>query len=422
VPSERFTGLAAVLDAIRSAEGITQPLLVDRVGLGRSVVAQRVAELETVGLIVSTGLGPSTGGRAPRQLALRADAGYVLGVDVATNELLVAIADLAGNLLETRHESSDVSDGPQAVFALVERMADALLDETGARENLWSVGLGMPGPVAHDQDGTTSMPTMPDWDRFPTRARLSARWGAPVWMDSRVNLSALGERRVNPVAAASQQAVYLGGGEEIGAAVVVDGAIYRGARGLAGEIAHIPVPEAGDAPCPCGKRGCLDAVAGRAALVRDARLIAEIGQSPVLASVLARTGTIRPVDVTQAADAGDPAAQALFRRSAQLFGSALATLVNVFNPDLVILVGGMARASAHLLEPIREVVHRRALPAATRDLRIEPSAVDMEIAGMIGAVQFAVDEVFTADRLAVWLDHRTPAGRPELAGDLRPAA
>jgi predicted NBD/HSP70 family sugar kinase len=411
VPSERFTGLAAVLDAVRSAEGITQPLLVDRVGLGRSVVAQRVAELETAGLIASDGLAPSTGGRAARQLRLRAEAGYVLGVDIATNELLVAVADLAGNLLETRHGSADVSDGPEAVFTVVERMADELLDTTGARENLSAVGLGMPGPVAFDADGTTSMPTMPDWDRFPTRERLAARWAAPVWMENRVNLSALGERRVNPVAAASQQTIYLGGGEEIGAAIMIDGRIHRGARGLAGEIAHIPVPEGGTAVCRCGKRGCLDAVAGRAALVRDGRLLAEIGQSRALAAVLATTGTIRPVDITQAADTGDPAAKALLRRSALLLGSSLATLVNVFNPDLVIIGGGMARASAHLIEAIREAIYRGALPAATHGLRVETSAVDMEIAGVIGAVQFAVDEVFSPDRLSVWLESRRPSRR-----------
>src|SRR3712207_2767014 len=150
MPSERFTGLAAVLDAIRSDEGITQPALTERVGLGRSVVAQRVGELESLGLVEPAGLGPSTGGRAPRRLRMRAEAGFVLGVDIATNELLVAVSDLAGNLIDSKHESSDVSDGPEAVFAVVERMADALLDETGARENLWSIGLGMPGPVAFE--------------------------------------------------------------------------------------------------------------------------------------------------------------------------------------------------------------------------------------------------------------------------------
>lgn len=422
VPSERFTGLAAVLEAVRSDEGITQPLLVDRVGLGRSVVAQRVAELVATGLVASNGLGPSTGGRAPRRLRLRGEAGYVMGVDMATNELLVAVSDLAGNLLATRHEEGDVSDGPEVMFAQVERMGDALLDETGARDNLWSIGLGMPGPVAFGDGGVTAMPTMSDWNRFPSRSHLAARWDAPVWMDNRVNLSALGERRVNPVAAASQHTIYLGGGEAIGAAVVVDGRLYRGANGLAGEIGHVPVSEARDVVCRCGNVGCLDAVAGRAALVRDGRLLAETGQSPALAGVLAHTGSIRPMDVTMAADRGDPAARALLQRSARLLGDSLATLVSVFNPDLVILGGGMARASAHLIAAIREAIYRRALPSATQDLRIEPSAVDMEIAGVIGAVQFAVDQIFAPEHLSLWLDHRSPAGRPEVARSGRLAA
>jgi predicted NBD/HSP70 family sugar kinase len=422
VPSERFTGLSAVLEAVRSEEGITQPALTERVGLGRSVVAQRVTELESAGLIEPAGLAPSTGGRAPRRLRLRGEAGFVLGVDIATNELLVAVSDLAGNLIATRHEEGDVSGGPEAIFSAVERMGDVLLDETGARDNLWSVGLGMPGPVAFDEGDATAMPTMPDWDRFPTRARLAARWTAPVWMDNRVNLSALGERRVNPLAAASLHTIYLGGGESIGAAVVVDGRIYRGARGLAGEVGHVPVPEGADVVCRCGNTGCLDAVAGRAALVRDGRLLAETGQSPALAAVLAATGTIRPVDITIAADNDDAAARALLQRSARLLGNSLATLVSVFNPDLVILGGGMARARAHLIATIRETIYRRALPSATQDLRIEPSAVDMEIAGVIGAVQFAVDQIFAPEHLALWLDRRSPAGRPEVARAGRLAA
>ena len=198
--------------------------------------------------------------------ACAAEAGYVLGVDIATNELLVAVSDLTGNLLATRHEESDVSDGPEAIFTAIERMGDELLDETGFRDNLWSVGLGMPGPVAFDDGDVTAMPTMPDWDRFPTRARLAARWKAPVWMDNRVNLSALGERRVNPLAAASQHTIYLGGGEAIGAAVVVDGRIYRGARGLAGEIGHVPVPEAG------GRRRVAAATPAASTPSRDGRL------------------------------------------------------------------------------------------------------------------------------------------------------
>lgn len=384
MPGERVTALAAVLDVVRAEPGITQPGLIERTGLGRSVVAERVAELERSGLVTGDGLGRSTGGRAPRRLRLNAAAGHVLGADIATNELVVAVADLAGAILDRRDEVIDVADGPEAVLAAVERLGDELLAAVPA---VRGVGVGLPEPVS--PGGLTS--------------QLSARWGARVWADDRVNLSALGERRMNPVAAASQYTIYLGGGATIGAAVVVDGRIYRGAQGLAGAIAHTAVPGAQGVVCRCGNVGCLDAVAGGVALVRDGRMLAEAGQSPFLAAVLARTGTIRPLDVTEAADRNDPAARALLSRSAGALGASLAGLVNAFNPDLVIVGGGIARARAHVLAAVREGIYRNAYPAATRDLRIEPAAVPQEIAGITGAVHLAVDGVLSADNLPTLL-------------------
>ncbi|MGY1651114.1 ROK family transcriptional regulator [Geodermatophilus sp. SYSU D01119] len=416
MPSDRYTGLAAVLAAIRSSEDSTQPQIVERVGLGRSVVAQRVAELEAAGLVVSDGFGPSTGGRAPRRLRLHAEAGHVLGADIATNELVVGIADLGGRLLATRQQEIEVVRGPEAVLGAVERLGRELVEEAGAADSLWSFGVGMPGPVAWDSGAPATMPTLPDWSRHPTREQLGDRFGVPVWIDNRTNLSALGERRVNPVAAASRHMVYLGGGYGIGAAVVVDGRIHRGAHGLAGAIDHVPVPGVGDVVCHCGRTGCLEAVAGRAALVRDGRLLAETRQSPALAEVLERTGRIRPVDVTEAAGQGDTAARALLHRSATLIGRSLSTLVNVFDPDLVVVGGGIARARAHVLAAIREEIYRSALPAATRDLRIEPSAFDQEIAGITGAVEFALGELFSPEHLPAVLDARDRV--PSLDEDL----
>src|SRR3712207_4451100 len=244
VPSDRYAGLAAVLGAVRSSSDTTQPMLVEQVGLGRSVVAQRVAELEAAGLVVSDGFGPSTGGRAPRRLRLNSDAGHVLGADIATNELVAGVADLSGALLGTRHRELDVVDGPEIVVGAVEQLAAELVGEVGAHRSLWSFGVGMPGPVAYDSGGPATMPTLPDWSRHPTRERLAERFGVPVWVDNRTNLSALGERRVNPVAARSRHMIYLGGGYGLGAAVVLDGRIHRGAHGLAGGIDHVPVPGA----------------------------------------------------------------------------------------------------------------------------------------------------------------------------------
>jgi hypothetical protein len=158
VPSERFTELSVVLDAIRSEAGITQPLLSERVGLGRSVVAQRVGELESAGLVAPDGLGPSTGGRAPRRLRLRAEAGFVLGVDIAPTELVVGVADLAGTFVITRQEHIDVTQGPEAVLSAAERLGDALLDEAAAHGKVWAVGVGMPGAVAFDRGETLGGP------------------------------------------------------------------------------------------------------------------------------------------------------------------------------------------------------------------------------------------------------------------------
>ncbi|MCZ2828809.1 ROK family transcriptional regulator [Modestobacter sp. VKM Ac-2986] len=416
MPSERFTGLVAVLDAIRSGPGITQPELTERVGLGRSVVAQRVGELESAGLVANDGLGPSTGGRAPRRLRLRAEAGHVLGVDIASNELVVGLADLAGDIVAVRHEHVDVTSGPELTLAAAERMGDALVREAGLTGGVWAVGVGTPGPVAFERGDFLAGPHMPGWARYPLRARLARHWSAPTWIDDRVNLLALGEMWRNPAAADAAQLLYVGGGTTIAAAVVVDGRVYRGANGLSGAIGHIPVAGSGDVVCACGQTGCLEAVAGGTALAQNARLLAECGQSDALLAVLRESGRIRPVDITMAAEAGDQAARALLHRTGLLLGDSLATLVSLFDPELLVIGGGMARAGAHVLPSIGEAVRARVSSTTGQRLRIELSAVDEEVAGVTGAVQLAVGELFSRDQLSSWLDDRSPAGRPELAG------
>jgi predicted NBD/HSP70 family sugar kinase len=413
MPSERFTGLAAVLNAVRDGDGITQAMLVEQVGLGRSIMARRVAELEAAGLVVSDELGASTGGRAPRRLRVRAEAGCVLGGDIASHELVIGVADLAGNMHATRHEHIDIAEGPEEILALVESMGNALMDEAGTRGRLRSVALGMPEAVAFDNGVPVALPTMPEWDRYPVRARLASLWSVPVGMDDRVNLLALGERRVNPLAGRSRHMLYVGGGAGVGAAVVADGRLYRGSSGLAGAIGHVTVSGAAAVTCRCGNVGCLEAVVGGVALSRDGRMLAETGESPALAAFLADAGEIRPVDVTRVAERGDRAAGALLDHAGVLLGEGIAALVNAYNPDLVVIGGGIARAGARVLDAVRESVRRHALPAAVRRLRIELSVADEEIAGITGAVQFALDQVFSAAHLPTLLD---ASGRRSRAG------
>ncbi|BCJ39375.1 sugar kinase [Actinoplanes ianthinogenes] len=415
--NERINGLAAILSAIRAGTGVTQPMLVERIGLGRSVVAQRVAELEAAGLIEGAGVGPSSGGRAPRRLRLRASRGLLLGVDIAATELVVGVADLGGTVLGTRQRAIDVADGPEVVLALAERFADELLG--GRTAPVWAVGVGVPGPVEFRTGLPVAPPIMPGWDQYPIRDRLAARFRAPVWVDNDVNLMALGELRSAPGAATAGHMLYVRVGVGIGAAVVMDGRLYRGAKGAAGDIGHVAIPEGGNTICRCGNIGCLEAVAGGVALGREGRMLAESRQSPALAAILAETGDIRPMDVTRAATRGDQAAQALLGRTAALLGSTLATLVSFYNPHLLVLGGGIVRAEAHVLPTIREVIHRRALPLATRDLRIEVSGLPEEISGLTGAVCLALDELFAPATLETWLETGDPTARPAPPPDSR---
>ncbi|NYJ08456.1 ROK family transcriptional regulator [Petropleomorpha daqingensis] len=414
MPSERMDSLAAVLAAIRGGSGMTQPLLTQQVGLGRSVVAARIAELEAAGLVTQAGMGPSTGGRAPRQLRLRAEAGVVVGADIGATHMNVGIADLAGQVIGSVNEPMDIADGPEVVLSRVEQIVDELRAAHPDAGDVWGVGVGVPGPVEFSTGLPVAPPIMPGWDGYPIRQRMSRRFGAPTWVDNDVNLLALGELRSNPHATDAGDVLFVKIGTGIGAGLVSRGRLHRGANGCAGDIGHVAVAEAENVICRCGNTGCLEAVAGGAALAREGRRLAESGGSPVMAELLAAEGSIGTEHVTVAAERGDPAARALLAQSGRLVGSTLATLVSFYNPSLVVLGGGVVLAGDFVLAAVREAVYRRSLPLATRTLQIEFSSLG-ELAGLSGAVHLVLDELFAPSRLAQWLPRSSPAGNPELA-------
>ena len=414
MPSERMDSLAAVLAAIRGGSGMTQPLLTQQVGLGRSVVAARIAELEAAGLVTQAGMGPSTGGRAPRQLRRRAEAGVVVGADIGATHINIGIADLAGHVIGSVNAPIDIADGPESVLSRVEQIVDELRAANPDAGEVWGVGCGVPGPVEFSTGLPVAPPIMPGWDGYPIRERLSRRFAAPTWVDNDVNLLALGELRSNRHATESGDILVVKIGTGIGAGLVSRGRLHRGANGCAGDIGHVAVAEAENVICRCGNSGCLEAVAGGAALAREARRLAESGGSPVMAEMLAAKGALWADDVTRAAERGDPAARALLAQSGRLVGGTLATLVSFYNPGLVVLGGDVVLAGDFVLAAVREAVYRRSLPLATRTLRIEFSTLG-RLAGLAGAVHLVLDELFAPQRLARWLPHSSPAGRPELA-------
>ena len=395
-----LSSLGAVLENIRLGQSRSRAEVVHHTELGRGVVAQRVAELIEFGLVEDTELAESTGGRPARRLLLRGDAGIILVADIGATSVDVALTDLAGRVLASHAEAADVGDGPDVVLGRVEELFERLLEESSGHANgaAWGIGIGVPGPVEFATGRPVSPPIMPGWNGYPVRERFVERYGVPVWVDNDVNIMALGEWR-SGAARYHANIVFVKIGSGIGAGVIADGYLHRGARGSAGDVGHIQSTDDRSVICRCGNVGCLEALAGGHALAREAVAAASDGRSAYLAGVLAANGTVDAQDVADGATRGDVLCQELLTRSGHLVGAMLAGVVNFFNPSLIVIGGGVANAGDQLLAAVREAVYRRSLPLATRDLLILPSALGA-LTGSIGAAAMLADELFSPSQLA----------------------
>jgi len=413
IPDEVLDALVSVLDEIRLGRSRSRSELVMRTNLGRAIVARRVQELIDRGLVIEGEVGRSTGGRPPRQLAFRADAGHVLVADLGATSIDVAVTSLDGRILGHHDEPARIEDGPERCLDRVEALFGSLLRTTqDIPGRLWGIGIGVPGPVEFESGRPISPPIMPGWDGYPIRQRFTERYGAPVWVDNDVNVLALGEWR-SGVAAGHDNVVVVKIGTGIGAGIIYGGRLHRGAQGSAGDVGHIQVTEDSSVVCRCGNVGCLEALAGGAALAKAGEAAAIEGRSGRLEVALDQHRTVTAEDVARAASAGDPVAIELLRFAGARVGSMLASIVNFFNPSLIVIGGGVANSPDHLMAAIRETIYRRSLPLATRDLSIRRSSLG-GLAGVIGASSMVVDQVFSRASIARWIEAGDPASVPGL--------
>jgi len=406
--------LTDVLDAIRRGRSGSRVDVSRQTGLSRTVVAQRIGELIERGLVTETGIGPSTGGRPPRQLRFAAASGHLLVADLGATSIAVAITDLDGRILHIEEEPADVAAGPEAIIGRVEALFDALVARPEPRGPLRGIGIGVPGPVEVATGRPVAPPIMPGWDGYPIRERLGERYAAPVWVDNDVNVMALGEWQYGE-ARGHDNVVFIKIGTGIGAGLISDGLLHRGAQGAAGDVGHIGVIGHGGVICRCGNVGCLEAVAGGAALARDGEAAANEGRSPALKVVLQREGRVTARDVAAAAAAGDATSVELLQRAGRYVGHSLASIVNFFNPSLIVIGGGVAASGDLFIAAIREIVYGRSLPLATRDLAIRRSSLGTR-AGVMGAAAMVLEGIFSPEGISSWSSEPSVTPRKAVAG------
>ncbi|WP_029433242.1 ROK family protein [Blastococcus sp. URHD0036] len=365
----------ALLHHVRTGRARSRAELVALTGAARNTVSARVDQLIAAGFLEEGGRGWSTGGRPPTLLRFNSRAGCVLAVDLGVTSVDVAVTDLSAQVIASAGHDIDIAEGPGPVLAEVVRLAEQVLAEAGLPgTDVRAVGVGVPGPVEFSTGRPSHPPIMPGWHDHPI-PHAFRRYDCPVFVDNDVNVMALGEMGV---AGSDQDVLVVKVGTGIGCGVVVEGSIYRGAQGSAGDIGHIHVaqPDGREVLCRCGNVNCLEALAGGGALLRDAL---EAGL-PVSSAR----------DVVELAARGDGRALELVRAAGRTIGTVLAALVNFFNPHRIVMTGGVAQAGIPLLAGIREAVYRRSMPLAARSLEITVSAAP-DLSGRLGAALMAIE-------------------------------
>ncbi len=380
-------GPGDVLRLIRDAGTITRSELIARSGLGRSTVSQRVDALLERKLIHEAGEAPSAGGRPPSTLAFNADCGLVLAADLGATHSRVALTDLGGTPLAEQREDIEIAAGPDTVLAWVQDRFDSLVEQADrSADEIRCVGVGVPGPVEFARGRPVIPPIMPGWDGFDIPQRLRERLAAPVLVDNDVNIMALGEQR--STWPDCEHLLFVKVGTGIGCGIVVDGDVYRGDQGAAGDIGHIRLADHDEVVCECGNVGCLEAVASGRALARQLRAL----------GVEARDSR----DVVNLVRAHDKHAVRLIRQAGRQLGEVLASLVNALNPKVIVIGGDVAEAHEQLFAGVREIVYQRSTPLGTRQLQIVRSSLG-DRAGIIGAAALAIEHVLDPESLDSFL-------------------
>lgn len=377
MPSRPSDPRTAVLDALRMDGPLTRLELAARSGLSRTTVSGLLTELtrrRLVGEVEAPAI--STGGRPATSVALRPAAGLAVGADVGRTHVRVALVDLGHQLLAERVERLAVEDHPDEALEAAARLVDQTLAEAGhTRADLVGVGLGVPAPLdSAGEVGASSI--LPGWMGHRPAAELSRRLGVVVRSENDANLGALAESLWGS-GRGHRIVVHMKAATGIGAGIVVDGALFRGASGTAGELGHTTVRDGGDI-CRCGNRGCLELQVGGPALLAQARLSGL--QVDTLEQLIDR------------ARAGDAAGRRVLLDAGDQLGMALVNLVNLLNPDVIVFGGELSTAGDLVLTPLRARVQRAAIAPAAAAVQVEVAALG-DRAEALGAALIVVREL-----------------------------
>jgi predicted NBD/HSP70 family sugar kinase len=370
----RQVNRSAVERLLRERGPLSRSDLARLAGLAKPTVSVIVSEMLEDGLLRESGAGASTVGRRPIMLEYQSAREFVVGVQLGVNRTVVMAADSSGEevaSIEAAPVGRNVDLGVTASAVL-----DCLKRARVPRRRLAAVGVCVPGMVDFAAGVCVHSPNL-GWRDLPVRAQLERLLEVPVHLTNVTHAAAVAETEEGAAKGASD-VVLLYAGTGIGSGILAGGRIYRGGGGMSGEIGHSAIPGR-DEPCACGKAGCLEAVAGAGSLVRSYRSARPDWHRRPSDGALA---------LAQEAAAGDTVAAALLTNAGEALGLGASWLVNLFNPEVLVLAGGLMEAGDVVLAPLKTMLERHTLPGHLARVRVVRSELGRQ-AYVRGAVLLA---------------------------------
>jgi len=380
-----------ILDTIRIYGPMSRAEISQRTNLSPTTVSTLTEDLIKEEYIKEIGEGKSRGGRRPILLKFNSNAHFIVGVKLDANEITVALTNLKLSIINKARKTIKNTDKIWVTRQIIDLVRRIAKESSVQIEKIIGIGVGTIGLV-DTKKGIVEEAINIGWKNITLRDLIKEELNnIPIYIDNVANLAALGEKQAG-IARKAKNLVYLHLGGGIGAGIILNGKIYEGSNGSAGEIGHTTVEPNGPR-CKCGNKGCLENFASGRAIASRAISGLLAGRETLINKITG--GSIDRVSaeiVAEAAKEGDEFALEIWRETAEYLGIAIANLINVYNPEMVIIGGGVAKAGNFLFEPLKRVVKERALPRAVKIVKIVPSQLKND-ASLIGAAALAMEKI-----------------------------
>lgn len=388
-----------VSECLRLNSPLSRAELAKHTGLNRSTISSIIGELIERGFVRETEIqSDSRIGRPGMLLEFNPEGGCAIGVDIGVDYISIVLADYTA-AIKWRQSSPINADAPQLeIVSQAEKMVNNALDiaqQLGIPAK--GIGVGLPGLVDTTSGKLIIAPNL-HWNDLPVREMWMQKFGLPVFVENESNNGAMGEFFYG-AAYGKSDFIYLGTGIGLGGGIVLNGKLFKGSRGFAGEIGHVILDMDGE-QCGCGDRGCWEAYVGPRYIIRKIKQILEDGEESIIRELVGNDLSQLTMDIViEAAKAHDRIATETLHEIGVQLGIGISNLISIFNPELIVMGGALCPASPWLIPIIEQSIKKHVLPPLLGNLNIVPSKLSQD-SNVMGAVALVLDNILRETHFA----------------------